>query len=146
MVRVAHVLVLGIVVAGILGCQGGASGPAGYPVSGIVTYNQKPVDGAQVVFSPAVPGEKLQAASATTDSSGRYQLSAQPGEYVVVVTKYESPQAAESQAGEYQPPEEGQAAPAPKNLLPAKYADPGGSPLRVRVEAKTNEINLELTD
>jgi hypothetical protein len=146
MVRVAHVLVLGIVVAGILGCQGGASGPAGYPVSGIVTYNQKPVDGAQVFFSPAVADEKLQAANAaraTTDSCGRYLLWAQPGEYVVVVTKYQSPQAAGSQAGEYPPPEEGQAAPAPKKLL---YAEPVGYPLYVRVEAKANEINLELTD
>ena len=146
MSKVVSWVVVVALLLGIVGCQRGATGPTGYPVSGVVTYNGQPVDGAQVVFSPATPGEKLQAASATTDSSGRYQLSAQPGEYVVMVMKYESPQAAAGGGGEYQPPEEGQATPVAKNILPGKYADSGTSPLRVRVEAKTNEINLELTE
>ncbi len=142
---ISWVVVVSLLV-GFLGCQRGATGPTGYPVSGLVTYNGQPVGGAQVVFSPATPGEKLQAASATTDGTGRYQLSAQPGEYVVMVMKYETPQAGGGAGGEYQPPEEGQATPVAKNILPGKYADSATSPLRVRVEAKTNEINLELTD
>ncbi len=65
------VLCCSIVVLGsIFGCSG-SDRPKMYPVSGVVSYNGKPVEGAVVVFSaPDAP----RAASGKTDAEGKYKL------------------------------------------------------------------------
>ncbi len=139
---VAGVIVLGAMTGG---CQpsGGAGG--GYVVSGVVSYQGKPVDGADVIFSPTQPG--LQAASAKTDGTGAYNVRLAPGEYVVLVTKFTQPTAAAGGGGsEYTPPEEGAAIASPENVLPQQYADRAKSPLRVKVEPRENKYDITLTE
>lgn len=74
-----------------IGCirQPGVEGVV--PVSGTVTYQGRPVEGATVVFAPQGPSR---AACGRTDSSGRFHLTtlvprdgALPGEYQVSVSK-----------------------------------------------------------
>lgn len=129
------------------GCQPGAGGAGGYPVSGVVRYQGKPVDGANVVFSPVDPQQGARAEAAKTDAQGRYSLKLVPGEYAVAVTKYSQPGAQPSEpAGEYTPPEEGAQTPVAKNELPEKYATASTSPLRLKLEPKETTFDIELTD
>lgn len=138
----------------ISGC-GGSSEPADRPertqVSGTVTYQGNPVDGAIITLLPDDPTAK--GAYATTDSSGKFQLStfggndgAVPGNYKVSVRKLESISAPQPNPGDpgYDPsaPE-----PEPKHLLPEKYADPHKSGLTVTVgQQPISDLKLELTD
>lgn len=140
----ASLVILALAV--FVGCQPAGSGPTGYVVTGTVTYQGKPVDGAKIVFAPAAEGSGAQSAAGVSDERGVYKLQAMPGEYVVIVTKFTQPQPAAAAGGEYVPPEEGAAAPVPENILPAKYASATTSPLRVRVEPRENQFNIELTD
>lgn len=144
------------------GCSRGDGRPKTYPVTGTVTLNGSPVEGATVVFvpkSPAQPGAQgPQAATATTDASGKYVLGtfargdgAIPGEYLVRVFKYPAPPPPTGGSGssedEYVPPEESGAPPAPppKNLLPEKYANENTSGLSFTVEPKSNTFDIQLT-
>src|SRR5262245_51088003 len=77
----------------LTGCSN-SSRPATYPVTGTVTLQGKPVAGAAVTFVPT--GDEGEAASAITDSEGKYALTtwqagdgARPGEYRVKVSKQE---------------------------------------------------------
>lgn len=146
------------------GCSKGPSRPKTYPVSGTVTLNGQPVDGATVVFVPKAPStggttnpQGPQAASGETDAQGRYSLGtfakgdgAIPGEYLVKVFKYPKPTtpAGTSSGGEeeYQPPEENALPPpAAKNMLPEKYANEQTSGLSFTVEPKSNTFDISLT-
>lgn len=82
--------------ASLAGCGKSSAGPMTAPVSGVVTYQGQPVVGAAVAFYNLDPDGK--AARGTTDANGKYKLStflggasfksgAQPGQYVVLVTK-----------------------------------------------------------
>jgi hypothetical protein len=134
------ILVLIAVSAALLnGC--GSRNPATYSVAGTVTYQGKPVEGAGVMFMP----NSGRPASGQTDVQGRFTLrtykdgdGAVVGENVVCVSKM---------------------APDPSDktkdpmlrkmisLLPARYATPVTSPLKVTVSATgSNEVHLELTD
>ena len=70
----------------LAGCGDGDTGPATVPVSGTLTLNGTPVEGAEVTFV-----HEEFAAFATTDSEGRYELvpGAVVGENKVVVSKWE---------------------------------------------------------
>ena len=76
-----------ILLAGLLGCSREMEL---LPVSGQVTLDGKPVEGAAVSFRPAAGGPP---ATAVTDADGRYTLEtanrpgAVPGEHKVAVTK-----------------------------------------------------------
>lgn len=129
-----------------VGCQPAGQGAATYPVTGTVTYQGKPVDGARVVLSPAAEGTGAQAAAGETDAQGRYKIDAVPGEYIVLVSKYPKPAGTGGGGQEYTPPEEGQVAPTPENLLPKKYETAVTSPLRLRVEARENVFDIQLSD
>lgn len=166
MVRVNPRSVLGglVCLALVVGCSKGPARPKTYPVSGTVTLNGQPVDGATVVFVPktAVQGAQAagqqgpQVATGETDAQGRYQLGtfakgdgAVPGEYLVKVFKYPKAATPTGPAGgdeDYQPPEENAPPPAPpKNLLPEKYANEQTSGLSFTVEAKANTFDIQLT-
>jgi hypothetical protein len=141
------------------GCEQAADRPATYPVTGQVTLNGEPVDGATVTFVPSGEG---QAASAVTDASGNYALStfgaddgAVPGQYNVKIVKYPgSEPAAAGAGGEYTDEmyqegyggaaDTGEEAAEPENLLPEKYADASTSGLTATVQEGDNNFDFAL--
>ncbi len=124
----------------------------GATVSGSVTYNGSPVDGAMVTFRPASEG--AQGAFARTDAEGKYELSSSaaatsgvvPGEYNVTVTKTEVGQSnvASEEDPDYNPYAAGPSK--PKSVLPKKYADAKTSGLEFTVTSGENDLPIELTD
>jgi hypothetical protein len=131
-------------------------------VHGTVTFNGKPVEGATVTFVPkeGATGEpKPQAATAITDSNGRYAIGtfasgdgAIPGEYLVKVTKYRTTQQQqpvgddpESQMQAYLQYQQGkQQQTGPQNELPAKYEDEKTSGLFITVQPTDNTFDIDL--
>src|SRR3982751_1444066 len=83
----------------VTGCGHPTEGPARVEVTGTVTLNESPVEGANVLFSPDVGSDDNRLASqAVTDSQGRFKLSTHvgggkfksgivPGKYVVTISK-----------------------------------------------------------
>ncbi len=143
----------------LLGCNAGSDSLDTIAVSGVVTLKGSPVEGASVTFVPAGSG---QSAVGLTDSAGKYALTtltsgdgALPGQYKVIVTKYEG--ATDAGGGSTaaplpngdMPDSYGGAAPdaePAKNLLPAKYASPDTSGLAAEVKAgspSTHDFALE---
>lgn len=104
------------------------------PVSGIVTLDGKPLDRASVVFKPEAGGRP---SFGVTDAEGRFSLAysmnedgAEVGPAIVTIsTKLQAEGAAEN-------------APRATERVPARYAK---RPLKVTVEAKSNELELGLT-
>jgi hypothetical protein len=132
----------------MLGCGGNTAGPRTAPASGIVSLDDKPLEGATVVFAPEASGGTT--VVAITDANGAFSLKtptgtegAPPGRYKVTVTKTEAPAATSTstqprnaeerikemgekiRAGTLRRPQ----TTAPKDLLPAKYKDPQKSGL-----------------
>lgn len=150
-----------------LGCSGGSNGnrPPTYPVSGTITLNGKPVDGATVTFEPM---EGKGSAVGSTDAQGKYNLStfnsgdgAIEGQFKVSISKYLTPVVKPSTStppgtfgppglpDDYSPPVVGSgasrgASAGPKNELPAKYANVETSALRATVDKKSNTIDFEM--
>jgi hypothetical protein len=109
---------------------GSGGGPPLHPAAGKMTLNGQPAAGATVVFMPANSGPTP---SGVVGDDGRYELSTHPhgkgapaGEYTVVVTKF--PPDAREQGN-------------PKNLYPAKYADPATSGLKRTVAASGGDLD-----
>ncbi len=134
----------------VIGCSGGPAAnpnrPATVAVSGTVTYNGQPVDGATVTFLPQKPDGT--GASGLTDAAGKFTLTAfapgdgaVPGSYLVTVIKTEV-------AGGGAVQEDSEATPAAhKSLLPEKYGNPQGSGFTADVkEGDKNEFTFELKD
>ncbi len=136
-------------------CGCGPSHPDLVPVSGAVTFQGKPVVGAQVTF---MAPDAARAAFGVTDAEGKFRLStfgtedgAVVGNHTVTVAK-----PTETGSGETMSPDDpdggyaaamAQAAarPAVKSELPAKYADPQTSGLTADVTAAgPNEFTLAL--
>ncbi len=115
-------------------CGGNKGGPATVKVTGTVTLNGAPIDGATVLFTPDIGSNDGRLASqAATDSEGRFALTTHvgggkfksgivPGKYVVAITKLDTT----ATKNTFLPP---------KNLLPPKYADPKSSQLNAEVIA-----------
>ena len=140
-----------------IGC-GSDSGPPPvplYPVSGVVTFNGRPVAEADVTFFNA---EQNRSAFGRTDDEGKYSLTtftvkdgAVAGNHAVTIAKYVSttppPPEPDVESEAYEPPKEGYDPPEAKadSGLPEKYADPGSSGLTATVDAGgANEFNFEL--
>lgn len=146
----AVVLFVSILTLGCAGQQGGDR-PKTVPVTGTVTHNGQPVEGATVAFQGAGGS---QGAIGVTDAGGKYKLTtfqsgdgAVPGEYRVKIVKYkvETTQAADENSPDYVPPVEGEEAAPPENLLPANYADPTTSGLTATVtESGNNNFDFPL--
>ena len=142
------------------------------PAAGIVTYNDKPVEGARVVFLSGESKKNTWGCSGMTDASGKFEISTSfsptqqakgipVGDYTAVVTKAEaqtlSREQHEAQAKEMQEKmKKAQAAGGkddptfdapPKALVPAKYGDETKSGLKVKIEKAGNtKIELKLAD
>lgn len=125
------------------------------PASGVVMFNNTPVEGASVTFAPVPGAGGNRTATATTDAKGRFFMMTLnpgdgvfPGEYVVSIKKTE-------QAGESKPSvtKEGivvegrtQTDGRYRDLLPVKYKDGKTSELKVTIPEKGDkkiEFRLE---
>ena len=137
-----------------LGCsQPGPDRPATYPVTGTVTYNGQPVDGATVAFQSV---EGSHGSTGVTDTGGKYTLTtfksgdgALPGEYSVKVFKHKLESGGAVAGGDDGPPgvfDAGQPVSEPQNLLPAKYADATKSGLTATVGESGNKFDFSLED
>ncbi len=149
---------LAVAAVGILlsGCGGsGGSNLDTVGVSGTVTLDGGPVDGATVTFVPQAGGT---AATGQTDASGRYTLTslgtdgAVPGEYLVQIVKYNYAAGAGSSGGggeempaDYQNPAAAEDD-SGKNQLPEKYENAAQSGLKATVtdDASKNVFDFKL--
>lgn len=126
--------------------------PPTFSVSGTVTLDEAPVEGATVSFMPDGSGD---AAVGKTDASGKYTLTsfgsvdgATPGQYKVMISKYAFAEgsgsgAAEEMPDNYAPVENAEQG---KSQIPDKYADPGQSGLTATVteDASQNVFDFAL--
>ncbi|MHB8898320.1 MAG: Ig-like domain-containing protein [Thermoguttaceae bacterium] len=148
----------------VLGCDQPQEKLDTVAVSGKVTLDGAPVEGAKVVFAPT--GGAGMAASGVTDASGVYKLTtrdpgdgAMAGSYAVMISKTEVEGGAAASAVKPGMTDEeatkaameardaaGGAEATTKELLPEKYKDPAASGLKAEVAAGAPaEINFELT-
>lgn len=149
-------IILSLLLAGGTGCTGSSDKykqdrPAVVPAEGVITYKGQPVEGATVVFIPTTGSH---AASAYTDSSGRFSMAAfppdpgvVPGSYRVTVTKLNV-----SGGGGGSPTgfvhDDGFRPPVPAgSLVPAKYSDANMSDLTAEVpEGGKTDFTFDLQD
>jgi hypothetical protein len=146
-----------ITLVALVGCKGQNGSFA--TVSGTVTYNGTPVEGAKVTFHSTVEvNGKQMSYAATTDSSGKYLIASvakdpgiPAGMYKVTVTKYEgkgfSPQEGmdagqlDAMASDLGPGAKG----GPSNALPKEYATTTSSKLSATLEPGQNQnVNFDL--
>ena len=123
----------------ILGCGGGGGDavPLG-SVSGIVTFDDKPLENAQVLFQP----ETGRASMGETDSNGKFNLAytatkkgALIGSHVVIITS--AVEAFSDESGE------GKDRKGRAEILPKKYHSE--TTLKAKVESGSNTIDFELS-
>lgn len=132
----------------------GCAGPAldgTVPVSGTVTYQGEPVEGAMVMF---IPEGDWRAASGRADADGRFHLStlapsdgAMVGSYKVTISKTEV--SASRESDEAPPPSRNPEWPpiTATELVPVKYKRPETSGLEVEVTSNgENDFSFELED
>jgi hypothetical protein len=139
LIRLSLVTLIVVIAALLNGC--GSTNPATCAVTGTVTYQGKPVEGARVMFMP----NSGRPASGQTDAQGRFTLrtykdndGAVVGENVVCISKM-----VPAPGDKTKDPMLGKMI----SLLPQCYSTPVTSPLKVTVSAKgPNEFNFDLTD
>ena len=145
-----------VVTVTLAGCNSDGN-PKTYEVSGTLTLNGQPVDGATIVLIPK--GTGAYPATAVSNADGTFQLTtfnandgAVPGDYSVKISKMEYKEEAVSDTQVFASSEEenenyelteSSAAP-PKNLLPAKYANPMTSELIYSVPEEASTFNIDL--
>ena len=133
----------------MMGCAQpqGPERPTTYAVSGTVTHNGNPVEGATVNFQSATGAN---GAVGTTDATGKYTLTtfaagdgAVPGEYKIKIVKFEGAaktDVVDESSEDYVAPIEGQEDAPPKNLLPEAYADATTSGLTATVTQDAAQV------
>ncbi len=122
-------------------------------VTGIVTYDDKPLAGASVLFTPKQAGAG-EPSYAMTNDKGEYVLQTRlgeagagttPGEYIVTVTKSES-----GSTSTYVSPTDSSSAAStgpvvkPKSAIPEVYGKADTSPLSATVAKGSNKIDFVL--
>lgn len=80
----------------LCGCQNSSRLDGLVPASGVVMYENNPVEGAQITFAPVSGSGEKRMATATTDAKGRFIMMSLnpgdgvfPGEYAVSIKKIE---------------------------------------------------------
>lgn len=143
-----------LVVVGLLGCSAEEkAGPAGLvPVSGTVTLDGKPVEGATVTFIPTKT-EGSSDAGAVTDASGKYELragegsssGALPGEYRVIISRLAKADGSTVMPDKDRSPMQLMLEDGAKETIPPKYSDMIGTTLKATVPAGggTQDFKLE---
>ena len=149
-------LCVGLWFVGVAGCGPRTRLEGLAPVEGTVTFRGKPVEGASVVFVPAVAGKR--AAVGTTDATGRFRLTtkdpgdgALPGAYAIAVSKTEASgglSAAEAEQWSRNRENFGKYPPPPKitEHLPEKYKAANTSGFQATVTGGRNTVNLALEE
>ena len=140
----------------LTGCSN-SSRPPTYPVTGTVTSQGKPVAGAAITFVPT--DQRGEAASAITDSEGKYALTtwqagdgARPGEYRVKVSKQEQQAVDPSKLVQNLSIEEEQKIyveskkppPPARRLIPSKFENDQTSGLTHKVEEKPTTFDIKI--
>jgi hypothetical protein len=147
MVRIAHGLVPGVLLALLAGC--GKSPPTIVPVEGVVRMEGKPLKKALVRFIPVENHGAAYLASGVTDEAGRFelkcngQLGACTGEHHVLVAEAEIPPRLRSETAQLE-----LVAYFEKlggRPIPRKYANATDSPLRAEVKEEQKEYNFDLS-
>lgn len=135
-----------------VGCSGDKL-PETYPVTGVVTYQGKPLEGASLSLVAKDP--KGRSAGATTDSEGKFSVStyfsptAHPegaisGKYVITVSKKPVEELPEEMDAQEQMAEFMKRG-APKDLVPKIYQNPETTTLNVTVaDASPEPLELNL--
>jgi hypothetical protein len=155
------VLIVSLILSISVGCQKKhADNPDFRFVTGIVTLDNNPLEGATVTFFPLEPSGMP--ASGYTNAQGKYTLTAldsfnagkgtKPGKYRVTVKKNEKvidTDMDELNAGritynEYQERQNKQPPSQPQSIVPIIYTDQAKSPLVVTIEDKKNILDLDL--
>lgn len=150
-----HLVCLFIVTAASVG--GGCSTRSGVegivPVTGTVTYNGTPVEGATVSFSPAGEGRS---ASAITTEDGKFSLTtleagdgALPGSYKVGISKSEevNPMSPEERQKYFDENMGRMPTVEHRQLLPEKFKNPNTSGFTVEVgKSGKNDFTFDLAD
>lgn len=125
------------------GC--GSDGPEMATVSGTVTLDGTPVEGAGVVFTPQAGGR---AVNASTDASGKFSLEALVGPNVVAVTKTRpvggGSTAPAGNLAEGESPQDMGEETKLEYIVPMKYGIPTTSGLKVEVARGMDPVALEL--
>jgi len=135
MYRIVALLVC--VLGSLIGC--GKGGPSLVQVTGSVTVDGKPANGATVIFHPTSQDVKLIPA-ATTDEGGKFKLATSAkegvpvGSYDVTVT-WPDPSVQPTPAQKLQ----GLGEPGP-DLLNGKYAKKGASGLKIDITSSSKEL------
>lgn len=142
---------LGLLIAAMFALSGCGEKTGTIPISGNVTYQDKPLSGARVVFTPKSGGRP---ADGLTDSNGTYRLGtfmagdgALAGEYTVTISKSDvdvsQPPSTEITDGAAYEPVSAEAA---KSQIPARYASPT-SGLKAIIEAGGPKVfDFKLTE
>jgi hypothetical protein len=117
-----------------LGC--GGSGPGLVPISGKVTLNGVPLEGATVVFVPDPSNREGLTSTSVSDAEGGYEASTEgrsglvPGKYKVIVTK--SPDDPSLKI----PPEFADDPYMARTLVPPSKASRSGQPAEPRIQGQ----------
>lgn len=149
-----------IVATFLVGCSRGLQGPPTAPVHGTVTFQGKPVEGAQVAFFCPQAGGRP--AIGKTDAEGHYTLStfgvndgALIGRHSATISKFAfdrstgaSDQKPLSPPLNYLPPDaaQGRLSAGTHYALPWKYSDVSQSGLTADVEPEGSEVNFNLQE
>jgi hypothetical protein len=121
-----------------------------YPVKGMVAFNGKPMVGGGSISLIPTGNQPGAAAGGEIKEDGTYELTtyqpgdgSMPGEFRVVITQVVFREPGNSEDG--QAPTAAAPPPVPEaDRIPEIFANPMQSPLTIKVEAKPNEINLDL--
>ena len=139
----------------LLGCSG--SNPSTYPLSGSVTLDGEPLEGAAIMLKPVDGGSN---GYGVTDAAGHFEITtyrqgdgALPGDHQVIVSLKKTVQPADMEPNEEE--EEGlddgtELAVSNQvevtSLVPERYADFETSGLTVQVGPENGPLHLELTN
>lgn len=124
----------------VAGCS--SQGPEKTTVTGTVTLDGKPVEGAGVVITPEAGGLP---ANATTDASGKFEMEALLGPSTVAVTKTKSTGGSNEELAEGESPKDMGETANVEYLVPMKYGLPQTSGLKVDVAKGMEPVELKLT-
>lgn len=144
-------LSLAVALLATLGCSKETVNPETIPVSGVVTLNGDPIEGAQIAFLST--DGKSRGGFATSKDDGSFSASTfqandgvLPGKYSVTVVKYpamDSDVGVDMDSEEYTGEEVAEAEEI-KNLLPAKYAEKSTTEFAFEFELGQSQTDLKL--